>query len=229
MTDQSVILPRWDLPDRFTLERRRRGQILVAARQAFSDKGYDAATVDDIAHAAGVSKGLIYNYFRGKEDILIATAVAWLEPFEDQLEALAHAEAPATTKLMAVSRLALQAVREEWEFVQLQIELWSELRRRPQIARRFARMFRRMRSALVAIIEQGVARGEFRPVPAKEVASLLIAALDGLVLQRMADERAFSWKSVSAAMEEFVLNGLAARGNDGERKRPPERPAEEEG
>lgn len=217
------------MSDRFTLERRRRGQILLAARQAFSDKGYDAATVDDIAHAAGVSKGLIYNYFQGKEDILTATAVAWLEPFEGQLEALAGAEAAATTKLMAVSRLALQAVREEWDSVQVQIELWSELRRRPEIARRFARMFRRMRSALVAIIEQGIARGEFRPVPAKEVASLMIATLDGLVLQRMADERAFSWKSVSAAMEDLVLGGLAARGDGDGRDPLPGRADKEEG
>jgi AcrR family transcriptional regulator len=200
-----------DVVDRTSLEERRRGQILAAARQAFSDKGYDAATVDDIAQVAGVSKGLIYNYFQGKEDILIATAVAWLEPFEEHLEALAGAEEPATTKLLAVSRLALETMLKEWEYVQVQIELWSELHRRPQIARRYARMFRHMRSALVAIIEQGIARGEFRPVPAKEVASVMIATLDGLALQHMADQRAFSWRSVSAAMEDLVLNGLVAQ------------------
>ncbi|MGI5900803.1 MAG: TetR/AcrR family transcriptional regulator, partial [Christensenellales bacterium] len=45
-------------------------RILRASSRLFSEKGYDAARVSEIAHEAGVNKALIYYYFKNKEDIL---------------------------------------------------------------------------------------------------------------------------------------------------------------
>ncbi|MGI6530844.1 MAG: TetR/AcrR family transcriptional regulator [Bacillota bacterium] len=47
-----------------------RERIIKAATQLFSQKGYDATRVSDIATAADVNKALIYYYFKSKEDIL---------------------------------------------------------------------------------------------------------------------------------------------------------------
>ena len=47
-----------------------RERILSASKQLFSQKGYDATRVNDIARAANVNKALIYYYFKSKEDIL---------------------------------------------------------------------------------------------------------------------------------------------------------------
>ncbi|MGH9627214.1 MAG: TetR/AcrR family transcriptional regulator, partial [Bryobacteraceae bacterium] len=46
-----------------------RAQIVAAAIRLFSEQGIDAVTVDQIAAAADVGKGTIYNYFQTKEDI----------------------------------------------------------------------------------------------------------------------------------------------------------------
>lgn len=51
----------------------RRVEIVNAARDLFSRKGYHGTTIPDIAKAAGISTGLIYYIFPGKEDILIAS------------------------------------------------------------------------------------------------------------------------------------------------------------
>src|SRR5229473_3440185 len=48
------------------------GTILEAARKIFAKKGYEAATVDDVAEAAGVAKGTLYLYFRSKREIYLA-------------------------------------------------------------------------------------------------------------------------------------------------------------
>jgi AcrR family transcriptional regulator len=50
----------------------RRMQILVGASQVFAEKGYHQATTKEIAKAAGVSEGTIYNYFANKRDLLVA-------------------------------------------------------------------------------------------------------------------------------------------------------------
>lgn len=47
-------------------------RILRAAAEVFSRKGFYSATTDDVARAAGVSKGLVFNYFRSKDDLLEA-------------------------------------------------------------------------------------------------------------------------------------------------------------
>ncbi len=49
-----------------------RGAILVSALKLFARNGYSATTADSIAKAAGVSKGLIFSYFKTKQDILLS-------------------------------------------------------------------------------------------------------------------------------------------------------------
>ncbi len=202
------------MSDESKRESKRRSQIISAARQVFSRKGYDAATVEEIAETAGVSKGLIYNYFRSKEDILLATAEALMDRFQEHMERMSTTTATASDKILAAQHMHTEAMIKEWDFVQIMLEFWSESVRRPEIARPYAQMFRQARAYLEAIIENGIASGEFRPVPPKEVASLIIAMADGLTVQRMVDSRAFTWRSVSRAMDDLLLNGLLARGKE---------------
>lgn len=67
---ESLGRPELDFPDRQECERRE--CILQAARRVFSAKGYTAATMDDVALAAGLSKAGVYFYFSSKEQLLIA-------------------------------------------------------------------------------------------------------------------------------------------------------------
>lgn len=56
-----------------------RQKILDAALEVFAQQGYHSATVDSIAKQAGVSKGLMYNYFKSKEDMLNELMIGMLE------------------------------------------------------------------------------------------------------------------------------------------------------
>lgn len=61
------------LPDpKEQLAEARRQQILLGAARVFAEKGFHKATTRDIARAAGVSEGTIYNYFENKRDLLTA-------------------------------------------------------------------------------------------------------------------------------------------------------------
>ena len=72
----------------------RRGQILRAAVKLFSEDGYYTTTIQKIAREAGVSIGLIYQYFGDKDDILFLTLKMVLESYEHEiplrLEGLTH-------------------------------------------------------------------------------------------------------------------------------------------
>jgi AcrR family transcriptional regulator len=65
-----------------------RAQIVAAAIRLFSEQGIDAVTVDQIAAAADVGKGTIYNYFQTKEDIIVAFMVDIERTVQAQVRAL---------------------------------------------------------------------------------------------------------------------------------------------
>ena len=63
----------------------RRGQILRAAVKLFSDEGYYTTTISQIAREAGVSTGLIYQYFGDKDDILFLSLKLVLETYAKEI------------------------------------------------------------------------------------------------------------------------------------------------
>ena len=65
----------------------RREQIIRAAIKLFSEQGYYSTTIQHIAREAGISVGLIYQYFRDKDDVLFLTLKLVLETYEKEIPA----------------------------------------------------------------------------------------------------------------------------------------------
>ncbi len=64
----------------------RRGQLIARGRELFSKRPYDEISIDDIAEAVGVSKGLLYHYFDSKRRFYVETVRATLEEMRDVTE-----------------------------------------------------------------------------------------------------------------------------------------------
>jgi AcrR family transcriptional regulator len=65
---------------RRVLVEERQAQILAAAVKVFAKKGFERATIKDIAREAGMAEGSIYNYFKNKEDVLVSLPRQLIEP-----------------------------------------------------------------------------------------------------------------------------------------------------
>lgn len=75
--------PKWRrLPDR------RPEQIIRAALEVFSERGFRSATMEEVARAAGITKGTIYLYFSSKEDLFLAVVRAHLQQAFDLLPSI---------------------------------------------------------------------------------------------------------------------------------------------
>src|ERR1700709_1251422 len=81
--------------ERWTRERRpehTRSLLLDAAEEVFAEKGFTTATLDDIAHAAGYTKGAIYKHFVTKEDLFLGgNAPSWPRYFDNFAEVMSTA------------------------------------------------------------------------------------------------------------------------------------------
>ncbi len=96
-----------------------RARIIEAGIRLFSERNIDAVTVDEIAAAADVGKGTIYNYFRTKEDIVVAFMAGVEREVQAKLRDLDTANRPLAETLTQFIRLQFQLKERHHDFVRI--------------------------------------------------------------------------------------------------------------
>lgn len=189
----------------------RRQQILDAALEVFSRTGYHVTNVSDVAAQAGVSQGTIYWYFDSKDELFQAALLsAFGDIGEDAIGALSECET-ATEKLLmlADSMVGLADVAEG--LFMLFLGYWASSDRQEASAQIWVDVLKQYRDVVVEVIEEGIRRGEFKPVNAEGLAWALLAAYDGLAAYAviMPD---LDLKGISLSFVETLLGGLVVQG-----------------
>lgn len=162
-----------------------------AALDVFSQKGFAAARLDDVAAAAGVAKGTIYLYFASKEDLLEAIVKssigAVIAGFEEKIAASAL---PASEMLRMMGSVIVTAFGDQDRRRVLHLVM-CEGGRFPQIAEFYHReIISRGMRLIRAIVAKGCESGEFvsdelARFPQLVLAPALVAVVWGIVFQRV--------------------------------------------
>lgn len=125
-----------------------RAALLRAAAAVFSERGFRDASVDDIAHRAGYSKGAIYWHFESKDDLFFALLEERLErPTREMIELLESAP-PEQDMGPEASRRFVELLESERELLLLQHEYWSQAVRDSKLRARYASRRAKLRAAL---------------------------------------------------------------------------------
>lgn len=153
----------------------RPSEIINAALELFAERGYAATRLDDIASAAGISKGSLYRYFDNKESLFREMVKQVVIP---EIE---KAEITVSTYKGAISPLIQQMVIHWWETVgesricgipKLMI---SEAANFPELAQFYVNeVIRRGRRLVTGLIQRGIDAGEFRADISPEYAARLL-------------------------------------------------------
>lgn len=165
----------------------RRTQILEAAIQAFTEKGFGDATMDDIVARAGLSKGALYWYFESKDE-LINSIVGYI--FEREL---AHAQQVVQNKERSREKLLVTLEMITASFEQMQpimpilMEYWAMMMRDERIRNTIGGYYQEFYEFLRPIIRQGVERGEFHTPDVDAAVYALVALAEGMGILWAAD------------------------------------------
>jgi AcrR family transcriptional regulator len=190
------------------LREERRRQILEAAMNVFSKKGFHAANVSDVAAEAGVSQGTIYWYFDSKDELLTAALLHFFVDFgQITLDALAECQT-AAEKLHALGQSMEHFARDAEGFFTLFLSYWSSSSKREEAGQWWIDLLVEYKDILVSIIEEGVNSGEFRPVDAESLVWALMAAYDGLAAYLVLMPE-IDLKRVNQAFIGTLLSGLS--------------------
>lgn len=153
----------------------RPAEITEAALAAFAEKGYAATRVEEVAKRAGVSKGLLYLYFKTKEDLFKAVIRSFLSPRIDalissiertELSAEEFVRGPFLTFAKSIPKSPVKVL------VRLMI---AEGPKHPDLVQWYwDNVVSRAISALRSLIRRGVDQGEFRESALSEFPQLLV-------------------------------------------------------
>ncbi len=170
----------------------KRDRIIAAALSTFAQKGYAGTRIIEVAQAAGIGKGTIYEYFRSKEELFFATLEYLLADAEQQMSTLAETLAGSVAdRLMSLADHVIRDWIEKLELYGLVLEFWSATAALPG-RRRFRDAFNdgyaAFRSSLAALIQDGAINGEFKAdIDPEKIASALIGSWDALLFQAWLD------------------------------------------
>jgi TetR/AcrR family transcriptional regulator, transcriptional repressor for nem operon len=153
----------------------RREQILDAAARVFADKGPYAATMDEVAAAAGVAKGTVYLYFDSKERLLLGLGNRYTEELVRRSNQLLEGDSPGS--LLDRFDGFLEEVA-DFHFVER--ELHHVLFHGEAVSE--AETMRELRELMRRFIEKGVGTGEFQVTDAGFTADFLLQGLHGALV-----------------------------------------------
>ena len=178
--------------------------------RCFGAAGYHRTRMDDVARAAGLSKGAVYWHFPGKAALFTALfdeLMATCEAIWDDLD-----EAAPLTTLEAGLQTTLEVLSASPERLQLWNELCATAELRPRLlAHRSAG-----RERLTRLLVRARSRRPIGVTDAEALAAALLACIDGLLLQSLAEpdfDTAAAWRAAWAALRRGLAkdDGLQTR------------------
>ena len=196
--------------------REARDELLTAALRVFARRGYRQAGVDEIAAAAGYSKGALYWHFSGKEELLLALLEERIDAPMREMVALLESAPPDRDMSMEASREFARRLSSRRDAVLLEREYWSLAIRDPELRARYTERQTELRGTLAGALE---ARARHLgtpdlPMPAEDVARVVMSIIGGLSVDELVEPGSVRAELLGETLA-LVYAGLLARAQAG--------------
>ncbi|MBP2649870.1 MAG: fadR [Firmicutes bacterium] len=189
----------------------KRQQILKAAYDVFSRKGYYRATVDEIIALADTGKGTVYNYFTNKEQLFCTLVQERGEPFAIALADTISSELLPMEKFKKIIKLILVLYIEDadlWRVLIHEVRGLGEDNHSnlsQETVMKYQDGFQHIIDNVEAVLKEGVDKAVFRPMNTTHVAYCLFSIILTMVYQKFIED---DIEITVHNIAEFVLRGI---------------------
>ncbi|MGB9227360.1 TetR/AcrR family transcriptional regulator [Mycobacterium sp.] len=191
--------------------------LLGAAREVFAQRGYEQTTLDDVAEAAGLTKGAVYSSFQSKAELFYALmdeqvrerldlTTKEVESFDgvgnlDQLSA----------NIGTVFRDLLVAQR-EWQL--MYVDFWSVAARDPRLQQSFAEHRREVRTLIGSIFQRIAKEMDTElPMSGEHLAAIVLGLVNGVAMEQIADPEQLQPELLVQGLQ-MLIKGVSATNAD---------------
>ena len=155
-----------------------RQEILTAAQALFARQGYDSATMDQIARAAGLTKGAVYYFFKNKAELFCTIVDDGISFIEQQCASIL--EAARSSREIAEDVISFY-VNVAYDNASLFLILFGSRSADPEIQRLFDERIRRLLGCIRNILQEGMADGLIRHTDADILSRIFAGGIYGLL------------------------------------------------
>jgi len=196
------------------IDKKEKTQIISqAALTAFRDRGYYRTRMVDIAAAAGIGKGTLYEYFKNKSDILRYAFEEYFTVFSQGLLDVMQTKVDPASKLIALIDFALSHAAEWEDHCTVYVEYFSSARSDDDTPFSLSSIYGYMNNILVTIIREGQQSGDFHDsLDPVAVAELLVSMYDGIILHRLFVNRNIDRETLRETTLHLLKSGLLDHG-----------------
>jgi len=185
-------------------------QIINAAEDVFTKKGFDEARMDDIAEETGLSKGTLYNYFKSKDDLIIAILDRMFQREFRQLENLNQESTSAIDTIWQLTDLLTKDILNMLRLIPIVYQFLALTFRNKYVQKALKKYVNRYLDVLTPIVQRGIDSGEFRKVDAREVAVAMGAMIEGTLLLWVYDKSIVEPEHHIRSGMKLLLEGVQA-------------------
>jgi TetR/AcrR family fatty acid metabolism transcriptional regulator len=188
----------------------RRRQILDGLLKAVGEHGLQRCNMTNVAEAAGVSRGILHYYFKNKDEMIGALVAhlkeSYLPDFRDQTSQIEDPQEQLNKSLWYPVQTFGQggaALAKVW------IEFWGLAAHHPEVHQFILDGQQALRAHFVEILKAGIDQGVFSDdIRPEKLASVILAALEGMVLQWHFNPENFSFVGEMKALELLLESAL---------------------
>ena len=188
----------------------RKDQIMSAAEEVFTQRGFDEARMDDIAEETGLSKGTLYLYYKSKDELIIAILERIFQREFKSLEAMDLSQISAKDAIWIFIDAVIKDLKIMLRLMPIAYEFLALAFRNKYVQEAIKIYFNRYMNILTPIIQKGIDSGEFRQVDAKEVTIAAGAILEGTVLLWVYDKSLVDPETHIRSGMQLLLDGVKA-------------------
>jgi AcrR family transcriptional regulator len=190
----------------------KRAQIVSNAAEVFSQTGYHATKMADIAQAAGIGKGTIYEYFATKEQLFLAVYDAWMSQYESIVRQRVEEASDALSKVDAVRDSAVEFYESRATQAPLLLEFWAHALRtdNPAFLERINATREFLRAIGRQLTRELVHAGWFRELDVNAFTDLEAGMSDGIFLTWVLEGRSFPLDKAFTFRQSVIGLGLLA-------------------
>jgi len=185
-------------------------EIVAAAREVFSAKGYEQASMAEIAARVGVVEGALYKHFASKRDLLLAVMRSFYESLIASLREGLRGVRGAESRLRFVIWSQLRAFTEEAGLCRVVIR---EIRPQGDYERsKVHELNRELTGTALQVIEEAVAEGELRSdLSPAMVRDVIYGSIEHIAWKAVNGRGALDVERTADALTELILRGIGAR------------------
>ncbi|OUM84694.1 MAG: transcriptional regulator [Bacillus thermozeamaize] len=186
----------------------RQEQVIEATSRCIVEKGLADMSMKDIAREANVSTGIIYHYFKNKEDLLLQVIKRAFQKSHEQVMETVETLSSPVEKLERHLENILAVPKENPDFFVVLLNYLGEAKHHPELQAIVAKFFRNLRFYVEQYLQEGVEQGLFAPEQVRHLPALLYSVGLGLGVMWMMDPESVDANGAGKLFLQWMLEHL---------------------